>query len=54
LTYEYEAEIGGKVASVGGRLLDATARLVIRQFFAALARRAAPQSGAWWRFWRRG
>jgi 2-furoyl-CoA dehydrogenase large subunit len=54
LAYDYEAEIGGKVASVGGRLLDATARLVIRQFFAALARRAAPQSGAWWRFWRRG
>jgi 2-furoyl-CoA dehydrogenase large subunit len=54
LAYEYEAEIGGKVASVGGRLLDATARLVIRQFFAALARRAAPQSGSWWRFWRRG
>jgi 2-furoyl-CoA dehydrogenase large subunit len=53
LTYEYEAEIGGKVASVGGRLLDATARLVIRQFFAALARRAAPRSAGWWRFWSR-
>jgi 2-furoyl-CoA dehydrogenase large subunit len=53
LTYEYEAEIGGKVASVGGRLLDATARLVIRQFFAALARRAAPQSGGWWYSWGR-
>jgi 2-furoyl-CoA dehydrogenase large subunit len=53
LTYEYEAEIGGKVASVGGRLLDATARLVIRQFFAALARRAAPRSAGWWRSWSR-
>jgi 2-furoyl-CoA dehydrogenase large subunit len=42
LRYSYEAEIGGKVASVGGRLLDAAARVVIRQFFEALARRAAP------------
>jgi 2-furoyl-CoA dehydrogenase large subunit len=39
LSYDYEAEIGGKVASVGGRLLDGAARFVIRQFFAALSRR---------------
>ncbi|HRF08254.1 MAG TPA: molybdopterin-dependent oxidoreductase [Xanthobacteraceae bacterium] len=39
LTYRYEAQIGGKVAAVGGRLLDAAARVVIRQFFEALARR---------------
>ena len=32
--------IGGKVASVGGRLLDGAARFVIGQFFAALARHA--------------
>jgi len=38
LTYNYEAEIGGKVASVGGRLLDGAARFVIRQFFEALSR----------------
>jgi 2-furoyl-CoA dehydrogenase large subunit len=38
LTYEYEAEIGGKIASVGGRLLDGAARFVIRQFFEALSR----------------
>jgi 2-furoyl-CoA dehydrogenase large subunit len=38
LTYSYEAEIGGKVASVGGRLLDGAARFVIRQFFEALSR----------------
>jgi 2-furoyl-CoA dehydrogenase large subunit len=53
LSYDYEAEIGGKVASVGGRLLDGAARLVIRQFFEALARHANPrlngpaQSGLW-------
>jgi 2-furoyl-CoA dehydrogenase large subunit len=38
--YRYEAEIGGKVASIGGRLLDGAARVIIGQFFAALARRA--------------
>jgi 2-furoyl-CoA dehydrogenase large subunit len=40
VSYGYDAEIGGKVASIGGRLLDGAARLIIRQFFAALARRA--------------
>jgi 2-furoyl-CoA dehydrogenase large subunit len=39
LTYDYDAEIGGKVASIGGRLLDGAAKLVIRQFFQALARK---------------
>lgn len=38
LAYDYEAEIGGKVASIGGRLLDGAAKIVIRQFFEALAR----------------
>ena len=41
LTYHYEAQIGGKVATIGDRMLDAATRLVIRQFFASLARRAA-------------
>jgi 2-furoyl-CoA dehydrogenase large subunit len=41
LTYHYEARIGGKVATIGDRMLDAATRLVIRQFFASLARRAA-------------
>jgi 2-furoyl-CoA dehydrogenase large subunit len=60
LSYTYEAKIGGKAASVGGRLLDAAARIVIRQFFEALARRVAPSSrmSVWTRIsrlvWRRG
>jgi 2-furoyl-CoA dehydrogenase large subunit len=41
IAYRYEAEIGGRVASIAGRLLDGAARLVIGQFFAALARHAA-------------
>ena len=38
--YAYDAAIGGKVASIGGRLLDGAARVVIGQFFSALARQA--------------
>ncbi|GAC1327130.1 MAG: molybdopterin-dependent oxidoreductase [Beijerinckiaceae bacterium] len=40
IRYRYEAGIGGKVASVGGRLLDGAARFLIGQFFAALAKQA--------------
>jgi 2-furoyl-CoA dehydrogenase large subunit len=36
--YAYTAAIGGKLASIGGRLLDGATRLIIGQFFAALAR----------------
>lgn len=42
LSYTYEAQVGGKVAAIGGRLLDGAARAIISQFFAALARKAAP------------
>lgn len=38
IAYRYEARIGGKVASVGGRLLDGAAKVVIGEFFRALAR----------------
>jgi 2-furoyl-CoA dehydrogenase large subunit len=41
VTYRYEAEIGGKVASVGGRMLDGVAKLLIAQFFEALVARAS-------------
>ncbi len=40
LHYDYEAAVGGKVASVGGRLLDGAARVVIGQFFEGLAAQA--------------
>ena len=46
IRYVYEAGIGGKVASIGGRLLDGAARVIIGQFFAALARRPAAASAA--------
>jgi 2-furoyl-CoA dehydrogenase large subunit len=41
IRYRYEAGIGGKVASVGGRLLDGATRFLISQFFAALAKQAS-------------
>jgi 2-furoyl-CoA dehydrogenase large subunit len=46
IRYRYGAGIGGKVASVGGRLLDGAARFLISQFFTALARQASGDSGA--------
>jgi len=54
IDYDYAVAVGGKVASVGGRLLDGAAKVVIRQFFAALARHAGrPHSWFAWPF-RRG
>lgn len=50
LSYEYRASVGGKVASVGSRLLDGAARIVIGRFFKALGRQAggaAPARGRW-------
>ncbi|MEW6767049.1 MAG: molybdopterin cofactor-binding domain-containing protein [Pseudomonadota bacterium] len=46
--YSYEAAIGGKVASIGGRLLDGATKVIIGKFFTALARQssgAASRSG---------
>lgn len=33
LTYTYEAEVGGKVASIGQRMLSGVAKLIINDFF---------------------
>jgi len=49
ITYDYEAEIGGKIAAVGGRLLDGAARIIIRQFLEALAARVGGASAPMWR-----
>jgi len=40
VAYTYEAAVGGKVASIAGRLLDGAAKVVIGQFFDALAAKA--------------
>ena len=46
LHYRYDAAIGGKVASIGGRLLDGATRVIIGQFFAALARKTGAGTDA--------
>jgi carbon monoxide dehydrogenase subunit G len=49
LTYTGEAQVGGVIASVGQRMLEATARKIVRQFFdsakaeLASAKTAPPQ-----------
>ena len=37
VSYEGEAQIGGKIAAVGNRMIDMTARLLIKRFFEKLA-----------------
>ena len=54
LSYRYEAAIGGRLASIGGRLLDGAARVIIGEFFQSLAAQAAGRrSGFLARLWRR-
>ncbi len=55
LRYEYGAHISGKVAAVGGRMLQSAARFVLKQLFEKLGRVAAGDSPppaarrSWWR-----
>lgn len=46
--YSYEATIGGKVAAVGGRMLDGAARVIIAQFFERLIRQLGGGKPSWW------
>ncbi|MCP4386223.1 MAG: carbon monoxide dehydrogenase subunit G [Hyphomicrobiales bacterium] len=39
LTYTAKAQVGGKLAQIGGRLVDATAKRMADQFFSAFAER---------------
>lgn len=40
LSYHYQASVSGKLAAIGGRLLEASARVVLNQLFKALAQEA--------------
>src|SRR5262247_1611755 len=51
LEYRYEANVGGKVAAVGQRMLGSVTRYLIAQFFHSLERRLRPASGKGWRSW---
>jgi len=45
LTYEVEAQIGGKIAQLGSRLIDGVARKMADQFFADFAAAVAARAG---------
>ena len=54
VSYDYSIEIGGKVAAVGGRMLEGAARVVVGQFFQRLVSRVegrapSPAGKSWWR-----
>lgn len=44
LTYIATAQVGGKLAQLGSRLIDSTAKKLADEFFASLAARAAPSA----------
>ena len=39
LEYDYEATVGGKIASVGGRMLQSASKMIIGQVFSRLSHR---------------
>lgn len=58
VTYRYSVGVSGKVAAVGGRMLERAAGMVIGQFFERLAKVVGPEGGAaasvsnagpWWK-----
>ncbi len=49
--YEYEIAISGKVASIGGRMLEGAARAVIGLFFRQLVAASGGQPNPTWRDW---
>ena len=52
LSYDYSAAVSGKVAAVGGRMLEGAAKIVLRQLFEQLGRQAGGTGAApprsWW------
>jgi uncharacterized protein len=40
IDYEGDVQVGGTMAAIGQRLIDATSRMIIRNFFSNLGRRA--------------
>jgi 2-furoyl-CoA dehydrogenase large subunit len=46
LHYDYRAQVGGKVAMVGSRMLEGAARIIVAQLFEALGRQATGDAAA--------
>lgn len=56
MKYEYEAEVQGKVAAIGGRMLEGASRMIVGQIFERLGRQAIgeqPSSIKTTGFWQR-
>jgi len=50
LDYDYKITVSGKIAAIGGRMLDSATRTIIRQFFERLKRECSPYGDLpWWR-----
>jgi 2-furoyl-CoA dehydrogenase large subunit len=53
LRYDYSADVSGKVAAVGSRMLEGAAKIVLNQLFEQLGREAggggAPVKSSWWK-----
>lgn len=62
LHYDVKAEVGGKIAQLGSRLIDSTAKKLAGEFFSNFAEQVAPSAvadgeeaegekkGKWWKF----
>lgn len=49
LSYDYQAEVSGKVAAVGSRMLQGAAKMILAQMFVQLGRQAGgEQAPGWW------
>ena len=46
LNYTVKADVGGKIAQLGSRLIDSTAKKLAAQFFASFSEKAAVQQAA--------
>jgi 2-furoyl-CoA dehydrogenase large subunit len=55
LAYEYRVAVGGRLAAVGARMIEGSARVVLARMFKQLDREAGPRPAAspWWRVLRR-
>ncbi|MDC0034037.1 SRPBCC domain-containing protein, partial [Alphaproteobacteria bacterium] len=57
ITYDYQVEISGKVAAIGGRMLEGAAKIVVGQFFTRLTAQisgeamnetSSSSASSWW------
>jgi len=53
LSYDYDVAVSGKVAAVGSRMLEGAAKIILRQLFERLGRKASGETVvarvSWWR-----